>query len=61
MIDISTKHLNIVLAILDEYVPEYEIRIFGSSCTGKAKPYSDLDIALVGRENLDWNAISSEH
>ena len=32
--------------------PECEVRAFGSRVTGKAKPYSDLDILLIGPSRL---------
>ncbi len=57
MIDVSPNHLDIVLYILAKYVPECEVRIFGSRFTGTAKLYSDLDIVLVGPEKLDWRLL----
>lgn len=42
----------IVLRILNEIVPDREVRAFGSRVTGKAKPFSDLDLAIVGDEPL---------
>ena len=52
MIDVSEKHLQIVVKILSGFVPDCEIRVFGSRYTGKTKPYSDLDLAIVGRQQL---------
>ena len=59
MIDVSPNHLDIVLTILAKYVPECEVRVYGSRYTGTAKQYSDLDIALVGREKLDWRVMAA--
>ena len=59
MIDVSPNHLDIVLCILAKYVPECEVRVFGSRFTGTAKLYSDLDIALVGHEKLDWRVMAA--
>lgn len=42
----------IVLRILNEIVPDREVRAFGSRVTGKAKPFSDLDLAIMGDEPL---------
>jgi type I restriction enzyme S subunit len=41
-----------VLRILNEIVPDREVRAFGSRVTGKAKPFSDLDLAIMGDEAL---------
>jgi len=59
MIDVSPNHLDIVLTILAKYVPECEVRVYGSRHTGTAKRYSDLDIALVGHEKLDWRVMAA--
>ena len=53
MIDLAPQHLATIRRILAEQVPECEVRAFGSRVTGKAKPYSDLDLALVGPARLD--------
>ncbi len=53
MIDIPEKDLKIIKQILEEYVPAYEIRAFGSRVTGKAKVYSDLDLAVVGDSAIE--------
>jgi len=46
-IDIRLEHLEIVRDILRRHVPEYEVWAFGSRVTGNAKPYSDLDLAVI--------------
>ncbi|MEZ7891409.1 MAG: nucleotidyltransferase domain-containing protein [Candidatus Wallbacteria bacterium] len=57
MIDVSDKYLKIILDILARFIPECEVRVFGSRCKGKAKKYSDLDLAIVGKEKIDTNKI----
>lgn len=52
MIDLAPEQLAIVRRLLAAHVPECEVRAFGSRVTGKAKPYSDLDIALLGPARL---------
>ena len=37
----------IVRDILHKHVPQYEVWAFGSRAKGKAKPYSDLDLAII--------------
>ena len=52
MIDIAPRHLETIREILNKHVPECEARAFGSRVLGKAKAYSDLDLALKGEEAL---------
>ena len=40
--------LAMVRDILQQYVPEREVRAFGSRVTGGNRPFSDLDIAISG-------------
>ena len=47
MIDLPPQHLETIRAILRRYLPECEVRAFGSRVTGPAKSYSDLDLAVV--------------
>jgi uncharacterized protein len=48
MIDLTPEQLVAVQRLLEAQAPECEVRAFGSRVTGKAKPYSDLDLALLG-------------
>lgn len=41
-----------VTTLLKEYVPDKEVWVFGSRAKGTAKPYSDLDLAIIGDEPL---------
>jgi predicted nucleotidyltransferase len=59
MIDIDEKYLAQIRRILGEHVPDCEVRAFGSRIEGKAKKFSDLDLALVGGEKLSWRRIES--
>lgn len=51
-IDMTPQERAIVLRILNEIVPDRDVRAFGSRVTGKAKPFSDLDLAIMGDEPL---------
>ena len=51
-IDMTPQERAIVLRILNEIVPDREVRAFGSRVTGTAKPFSDLDLAIMGDEPL---------
>ena len=35
-------------------IPGAEVRIFGSRATGRARPYSDLDLLVVNPSHLIW-------
>ena len=45
--------LAMVQDILQRYVPEREVRAFGSRVTGGNRPFSDLDIAICGDAPVD--------
>jgi len=53
MVDVSKKNFNTVKEILAKYIPGLEVRVFGSRVNGRAKPYSDLDIAIIGTKELN--------
>lgn len=52
MIRLTAIERKIVLSILQQYVPEYEVWAFGSRVKGNAKPYSDLDLAVITKQPL---------
>lgn len=52
MIDLTPEQIEKVRRILVQYVPGLEIRIFGSRVNGRAKPHSDLDLALMTKQPL---------
>ena len=52
MIDVPDKDLNTVKEIPGKYVPGMEVRVFGSRVNGCSKSYSDLDLAIVDKEEI---------
>ena len=46
-IDVSPEQWAIVHAILKQRVPQYAVWAFGSRAAWKAKPFSDLDLAII--------------
>lgn len=48
MIEITEEQHKIVLDILNRYLPNDEVRAFGSRYKGNVKKYSDLDLVIVG-------------
>ncbi|MCK5014176.1 MAG: restriction endonuclease subunit S [Candidatus Omnitrophica bacterium] len=59
MIDVSLFQSEIIMKILQKYVSGCEVRAFGSRVTWTAKDYSDLDIAIVGKEKLSGDILFS--
>lgn len=57
MIDLKTQYLEEVRQILAEHVPGCEVRAFGSRAKWTAREFSDLDLAVVGDELLDWRLL----
>jgi type I restriction enzyme S subunit len=51
-IDLNPHDLLEVLQVLDTYLPGVEVRAFGSRVRWTAKPYSDLDLALMTHQPL---------
>ena len=47
-INVSLGEWDIVRETLQSHVPDTEVWAFGSRANGVAKPYSDLDLALLG-------------
>ncbi|TAK20698.1 MAG: nucleotidyltransferase domain-containing protein [Chloroflexota bacterium] len=52
MIDLTPGQRDTVERILGEHVPECDVWVFGSRIAGATKPYSDLDLAIVGDSEL---------
>ena len=57
MIDVKPEHLAEVQWVLEEYAQGCEVRAFGSQVTGDAKPWSDLDLAVVGAQPLGFRSL----
>lgn len=48
-----------LLRILKSCVPDYTVWAFGSRVTGTAKPYSDLDIAIITDQPLSMECLAT--
>jgi len=57
LIDIEPKHLELLKSILSDQIPTYTVWAFGSRVSGKAKRYSDLDIAIISSSPLPPGSI----
>ncbi len=51
-IDLDPADRATVLELLHRHVPECEVRAYGSRVTWRARPYSDLDLAVIGSDVL---------
>lgn len=47
MLYLSQSNLDMVLAILDKYVPDKDVWAYGSRVTGKHHEGSDLDLVVI--------------
>jgi uncharacterized protein len=47
MLEISEAQLGSLKAVIANRLPGLEVRAFGSRVTGRAKPYSDLDLVVM--------------
>jgi len=52
-LDVEERHLRMLLDILAEHAPDADVMAFGSRALGKAKPYSDLDLAVRCTGKMD--------
>lgn len=59
-VDIEKKYLDQVKSIINSVLQNdtLKIYVFGSRATGKAKKYSDLDIALKSNTKIDSEKMS---
>ena len=58
-VTIRPHWLAMVREILQRHVPERAVLAFGSRVTGSNRPFSDLDIAIVGDTPLDDTTLFS--
>ena len=56
---LSDREKEIVLGALVRHIPNHEVWAFGSRTTGKHKPFSDLDIAVVGDLPVSLNILAA--
>lgn len=57
MFDLRPDQLEMVRRILENLVPDKTVWAFGSRVEGGAKPYSDLDLAIVSDTALSIDEI----
>jgi len=58
-IHLPDDQINIVRGLLNRFIPDRKILVFGSRATGtRVKPYSDLDLCIMGDKPVDSLALS---
>lgn len=58
MIDLDAKQLATVRGILQSNVPGIPAFAFGSRARGRAKRFSDLDLALAPDQAIEWRTLA---
>lgn len=56
-IDLSETDYRTLISILEEYVPECKVRVFGSRLHWTSKSTSDVDIVIVGDKKVSREAL----
>ncbi len=59
MIYLELAYLSLVRTILEKHLPEKKVMVFGSRVKGQIKPYSDLDLCIMGQELLSIDKIAN--
>ena len=52
---LAPDHARAVRAILDSVIPRAQVHVFGSRATGRARPFSDLDLLVIEPARLSWS------
>lgn len=58
MIDLSSKHLDMVRKILKNHAGSCEVWAYGSRVNGDARKYSDLDLVIKTDQRLEQRVLS---
>ena len=57
-IDVAATDLDLVRSILERTIPDRDVLVTGSRVTGRAKPFSDLDLVVLGDAALDLSVLA---
>lgn len=58
-LDLGENEYEIVRAILKQNLPDTEVRAFGSRVTGRARPYSDLDLVIMTQTSMPLSELAA--
>ncbi len=56
-VDVPAGALDAVLRTLAEHVPDRDVRVMGSRASGRARPFSDFDLVIMGDEPSDLRTL----
>ena len=51
---LSAEHLRLVRQLVNRVLPGATVSVFGSRATGRARPFSDLDLLVCDPPRLSW-------
>lgn len=51
---LTPDHARTVRGVIDSVIPGAQVHVFGSRATGRARPFSDLDLLVVEPARLSW-------
>ena len=51
---LNADHAALVRSLIDGVLPGAKVAVFGSRATGRARPFSDLDLLLLEPPRLSW-------
>ena len=51
---LNADHAALVRRLIDGVLPGAKVAVFGSRATGRARPFSDLDLLLLEPPRLSW-------
>lgn len=51
---LTPAEIRTVRSIVEAVLPGSQVRVFGSRATGRARPFSDLDLLVVEPARLSW-------
>lgn len=57
-LNLTPAEWEIVSSLLRRHVPDREVWVFGSRAKGTAKPFSDLDLAILGTQPLSISTMA---
>ncbi len=55
---LSPPQAQLVRRLIDQVLPGARVSVFGSRATGHARPFSDLDLLLLGPSRLTWSQLA---
>lgn len=57
MIDAKDEEIEFISKTIKKHISDCEIRVFGSRIKGKARRYSDIDIAIITNGKIEWSIL----